>query len=313
MTPRQRVLAAVHGQPTDRVPYAVWYHFNLSPPVGPWSDMADREIAFYERYRPDFLKVMHDVSYEPIAPVEQPGDWTKLSVLDPHTGNFGDQLFTLRQIRAGIGPDVPMIDTVFGVYHYAEKLSEGRLRDHLKSDPHAVHVGLRALCQSLAHYAQACVDAGCDGIYYALSGASAEGAGEEYLRHFLPYDREVLGALRSAEFNVLHLHGYKDLSFDIARELPASAVCWSDRAAGPSLAQARQLDSRCCLIGGLDETRFAQMTAAEIAEQASDAIGQAGGRSFILAPGCAIPTDTNPALIDCIGAAVGCKPQRETS
>lgn len=304
MTPRERIIAAVQGKPTDRVPFAAWYHFSLTPPAGPWSDMAEQEIAFCRRYKPDFLKVMHDIPFEPMPPIEEPADWAKLSVLDPQTGNFGDQLFTVRQIRAGIGADIPMIETIFGVYHYANELSEGRLLSHLRSQPDQVHAGLSALATSLARYAQSCLDAGCDGVYYALSGASAGGATrDEYLHHFLPYDRQILESAHGAPFNVLHMHGYDDLYFDLAHDLPANAVCWSDRAGGPSLAVARQVHSGC-LIGGLDEVAFAKMTEAEIVAQARDAIRQAGTQGFILAPGCAIPTDTDPALIDCLREAV---------
>jgi uroporphyrinogen decarboxylase len=305
MTPRERVMAAVRGEAPDRTPFAVWYHFHLDPPAGAASRMAEAELDFYHRYRPDLLKVMHDVEYEPVGEVKTTADWARLPVLEPDRGNFGAQLETLAQIRAGLPPDVPMIETVFNVYSYADKLCGKRLLAHIREDADAVHVGLRAIAASLARYAEACLAQGCDGIYLAVAGASGEGAPEqEYRQHFLRYDQQVLAVVAAAPLNVVHLHGYRDLHFGIAVDLPTAAVCWSDRASGPSLAEARR-ELGGCLMGGLDETRFARMSVAEIVEQGRDAISKARGGGFILAPGCAIPTDTDPAKIEAIKEAVG--------
>jgi uroporphyrinogen decarboxylase len=267
--------------------------------------MAAKEIEFYRQYQPDFLKVMHDIDFEPVGPIDAATDWPSMPVLDPTAGNFGDQLVTLKEIRQGLGPDVPMIDTIFGVYHYADKICGGKLRAHLAENPDAVHKGLEALTESLARYARATVDSGCDGIYYALSGSSAEGlAPAEYRKHFLAYDKAVLGAVDSAPFNVLHLHGYKDLDFSLAADIPFAGVCWSDRTSGPSLAEARKQLPNACFIAGLDETRFAKMSKSEIEDQVLDAALQSGESRIIVGPGCAIPETTAPELIAAIGAAV---------
>lgn len=305
MTPRERVLAAVSGQPIDRVPFSLWYHFRLDPAAGSTSAMGREELKFYHLYRPDFLKVMHDIDYEPMPPIVTTQDWKNLRVLNPEAGNFGKQLETLREIRAGLGPDVLMIDTLFGVHNYAEKLSGKKLAEHLRMDPDAVHDGLRNIAASLEAYAKAAVSAGCDGVYYALTGASEEGLTPmEYTGNLLEYDRQVLNAVANAPFVVLHLHGYRNLYFDMTCRLPATAVCWSDRAGGPSIAEARKVFSGC-VIGGLDETIFDRMTEEAIVEQARNALHQNGELPFILAPGCAIPTDTDPNLICAIGRAVG--------
>jgi uroporphyrinogen decarboxylase len=304
MNARERLLAAISGDKPDRVPFTVWHHFYLKPPAGPNSQMAQKELDFYEQAHPDLLKVMHDIEYEPLGPITTPDDWALLDVLDPTHGNFGAQLHTLRQIRAQLDPDVPMIDTVFNTFHYAQKLSDGRLLAQLRDAPDRVHVGLRAITASLAAYAAACLTAGCEGVYFAVSGASAEGATpDEYREHFLPYDRQVLDAVNNSPLTVLHLHGYKDLYFEMTHDLPAAAVCWSDRAGGPSLAEARKLH-KGCLMGGLDETRFGAMTTGEIVAQGREAIREMNGAAFILSPGCSVPVDTSVERLQAIEAAV---------
>jgi uroporphyrinogen decarboxylase len=266
--------------------------------------MAEAELDFFRQFQPDIFKVMHDVDYEPIPPIETPSDWRKLQVLDPRKGNFGSQLYTLRQIREGVGPDVPVIDTVFNAFYYADHIAPGKLREHLASDPESVMTGVRAIADSLAAYARACVETSCDGIYYAISGASGEGISrDEYARWFLPLDRQVLEAVRTASLNIAHLHGYKDLHFKELIGLPMAAACWSDRAGGPSLTEARKIYSGC-LMGGVDEQKFPTMSPAEITAQARESIAEMKGTPFILASGCSIPDRSDPERVLAIAAAV---------
>jgi uroporphyrinogen decarboxylase len=303
MTPRERVLAAINGEKPDRVPYCFWCHFNPEPAAGPDSKMGQIELGYYNKHRPDILKVMHDIPFEPIPQIESTGDWAKVEVLHPLTGNFGKQLHTLKEIRSGLDPGVPMIETVFGVYHYADIVCGGKLLDHLRRDPSTVAKGLSALAESLAAYASAVVSAGADGIYYALQGATSSGATrQEYEERFLGLDRLVLEAAAPAPINILHLHGF-ELYFDLTHNLPASAVCWSDVAAGPSIAHAREFH-KGCLMGGIDETQFVKLTRDQIIAQAHAAIKAAGDTKFILSPGCSIPTDSDSDLIGAIRSAV---------
>jgi len=305
MTPRARVLATIAGSKTDRVPFCLWYHLDPKPAAGPDSKMGQMTLDFYNRYRPDIMKVMHDIDFEPIPRIKAIEDWARLDLLDPHTGNLGRQLHTLGEVRAALDSDVPMIATVFGVYHYADLISEGRILAHLRQDPEAVHAGLAILAVNLATYSATVIsEVGAEGIYYALQGASEGFATrDEYSEHFLGYDRLVMRAAAKAPINVVHLHGYNGLYFDLVHDLPAAVICWSDVAGGPSMAEARKIHAGC-LMGGVDETQFVNMTRKQIIAQGRAAIEDAGGERFILGPGCSIPTDSDPDSIDAFRAAV---------
>jgi len=55
MTKRERILATIKREPTDRPPYAFWRHFpnvDRSPAA-----LAQTTLRFHERYGSDFLKV----------------------------------------------------------------------------------------------------------------------------------------------------------------------------------------------------------------------------------------------------------------
>jgi uroporphyrinogen decarboxylase len=297
MTKAERVNAALSGAETDRVPFSLWYHFRREPEAG--EGFARATLDFYRTYDPDVLKVMHDTPYE--LPVDNPvfetaEDWKLLPVNPPDAGCFGEQLRSLRMIAADKNDDAPMIDTVFSVFATAQKITEGRLLEHLDANPEGVTNGLKRLAAALAGYAKSVVENGCAGIFLAISGAD-EGTmpADRYREQFLPLDRLVLSGAVDGWCNIVHLHG-DDLHFDMLLPLveQAHAVSWSDRAAGPSLSQARARTGKC-LVGGVNERLIGGYTPEQVRAEVADAVSQVNGRGILIAPGCAVPTETPPA------------------
>jgi uroporphyrinogen decarboxylase len=297
MTRKDRVLAAAAGKKVDRAPFSLWYHFGIEDPSG--ASLAEAELSFYKKFRPDFLKVMHDIPYqlpEGMTALESPRDWERLTVLDPHTGNFSRQLEAHSIILQGLGDNPPpVIDTVFSVFAQAQKISGGKTLEHLKQEPEPVLKGLNAIASSLAAYAKACLDAGLSGIFFALGGANTDLMPEsQYGQTFLPLDRRVIaGTQGCAEFNVLHIHG-ANLMFELVSKLPCHALSWSDRTVGPSLGEAKK-SFGASVIGGLNEQTVADQSPEEAARDARNALDQTGGRWLMLGPGCAVPTPKTEA------------------
>src|SRR5688500_4203277 len=183
MTKRERIEAACALEAVDRVPFSLWYHFRLDPPAGP--GMARAELDFYRKYDPDLFKVRHDIPYEipsDLPEVTNPEDWRELPILDGVTGNFGEQLATVKQIIAEKADDGTVIDTIFSVYSTAQKLCGKRTLEFLHNDPDSVHAGLKSLTASLANYAKALIESGADGIYLAISGAASDSMESETYR-----------------------------------------------------------------------------------------------------------------------------------
>jgi len=292
MTKRERIAAALAGQPVDRVPYSLWYHFRLDPPAG--EGMARAELDFYHKYDPDLLKVMHDIPYEmpsDLPKVKKAEDWSRLPVLDGVSGNFGAQLATVKQIMAGRGDDGPVVDTIFGVHSTAEKVCGKRTLEFLRADPEATHRGLRNIAASLANYARALIAAGADGIYLAISGAASDTMdAEEYRAHFLSYDQQVLDAAAGARANVVHHHGV-GIYVDLVLGLRGFHIySWSNRLAGNPGVREMRLKTTHCLMSGVDETTFGTVTPEEIVRQVKETIAETNGLGLIVGPGCAVPT-----------------------
>ncbi len=308
MTKRERVMAAVEGRPVDRVPFSLWYHFRLDPPAG--DGMARAELDFYRKYSPDLLKIMHDIPFEmphDLPQIENSADWAHLRVLDGKSGNFGAQLATVQQIILGKGDDVSVIDTVFSIFSTAQKLCGKRTLEFLAQDPDGLHSGLRQISTSLANYARALVGGGADGIYLAVSGAASDTMdAETYRTHFLPYDQQILNAASAAKTNVLHHHGvgiYPEVTLGLKG---FQVYCWSDRIEGnPSIREIR-LKTTSCLMAGVNEATFGTDSPEAIARQVREAISESGGRGFIVAPGCAVPTppESSEENLRAVGAGV---------
>lgn len=302
-------MAAIAGQPVDRVPYSLWYHFRLDPPAG--EGLADAELDFYRRCDPDLLKVMHDIPYETPADmplVREPADWARLPVLDGRSGNFGQQIDAVRRIIDGKGDDGPVVDTVFGAYATAEKLCGKRTLEHLDRDPEPVRAGLRVVAASLANYARALLDAGADGIYLAVAGAASDTmSAERYASEFAALDQQVLDAASAGTVNIVHHHGVGIYPQIVLPYQGMHVYCWSNRLEGNPGIREMRLRTRLCLMAGVNEVTYGDVAPEEIVKEAKEALSASGGRAFILAPGCAIPTPpaTPDAHLYALRQAVG--------
>src|SRR5215217_6256983 len=90
MTRTERVMAAVRGEPIDRLPVCFWHHFQ---PHGSGRRLAEASLAFFDQeFDLDILKLMPDVPYpfpnRSIASVEQ---WRLFEPIDQDRSRFFSQ------------------------------------------------------------------------------------------------------------------------------------------------------------------------------------------------------------------------------
>lgn len=293
MTKKERVLSAVKGKSVDRIPFSLWYHFRwLEFPSG--EPLAEEELRFYKMYDPDFLKVMHDIPYElpeGVSVIENPEDWYKLDILSEDTKNFSAQRKALDIIIKNLSDDGFVIDTIFSTFAYAEKLTGKKTLRHLRDNPKALHYGLEVIARSLANFIASCKDIGLSGIYMALQGANRDIMDPDtYRQHFMPYDMIIWESARNFDFNILHLHGYQ-LMFDVVKVFNPEVITWSNRLTPPSLELARSLYDGC-IATGLNEEAIINYSPEDVRKEVLKTIIEAGAKKLIVAPGCAVPTET---------------------
>lgn len=294
MTPRERFFAAVEGRPVDHVPVTTWVHF-LSDHL-PGEETARLHERFLNAYGWDLAKVMGDYRYPvpaALRSLDDPALLDQFGVVGLDAPCFAEQLKCLKALRAAMGPDFPLIETGFDPY---QSILRNIGRDQEAQLWKFREPTLRALeraCESICGYVRAIKRLGVEGYFYSTNSAIPagfpRGASQEVYETFLrPFDLRIL---KEAEgmVRVLHVHG-TGLEMDRVKDYPCEVINLSDRLAGnPSLRELRQWTDKC-LMGGLDESKFADMSLTAIAAQVDDAIAQAGRERFILAPGCTIPS-----------------------
>ncbi len=329
MSHAERLAAAFRGEPTDRVPVALWRHFPGDDRRG--DSLAEAHAAFWRRWRFDLLKFTPSAGYyaedwgyrlstgyDPYgvargAPVITSAEaWADLPVLPPDRGFLGEQLLGLRRLRALVGREVPVVQTLFSPLAQAHKLSGGRVLDHLKTHPELVEAGLAAIAETQRAFAVASLDAGADGWFFSVQCACRDMVTwKEYLRFGKPYDLRVLRAAAEAPpaLTILHIHG-TGTYFRELLDYPVQALNWHDRRVGPSLREARTLTGRC-LMGGVDDQGVVNSGSPEaVRAEVADAVSQLNGRSMVVAPGCVIAVGAPDENIE--AAVATARGQRES-
>ena len=296
MTRTERVMAAVRGEPVDRLPICFWHHFQ---PEGSGRRLAEATLRFFdEEFDLDIVKVMPDLPYPfPHKAIRQSTDWSLLELIDADRSRFFRQRAeAVHLLRDELGYDTPIIVTVFGplteALYFAE--SHDRFFAHATQHPTAVHEGLSAIAENLRAHLRDLIDAGADGIFFALQGCSTAIMPESQYREFgRPYDLLALQGALNGWLNVLHIHGERDLLFDLVLDYPVQVLSWSDRLAGPSLREARGMTSKCLMGGWHEFGPLSNGPEDAILAEANDAVTQTGGRKLILAGGCSVPDETD--------------------
>ncbi len=306
-THRERIQACLAGEMPDQTPVALWRHF----PVDDQSSetLAAAQIAFQRAYDFDLVKVTPASSFcirdwgvedewrgNPEGTrqytkrvIFQPQDWERLPLLDPTAPHLAEQLACLRQIRAELGPNTPMLQTIFNPLAQAKNLAgQNTLLVHLRKYPDAVMKGLQTIAVATQRFIEAALDTGIDGIFYAVQHAQATLLNEDEFNQFSQsLDLQILDSAQGLWCNMLHIHG-EDIYFDQVSKYPVQIVNWHDRETPPSLAEA-QKTFKGVVCGGLSRETLVYKTMQDVRKEKEDAIQQTGGRQLIVSTGCVVP------------------------
>jgi len=326
MEKNERIKRLIAGESIDRLPFALWRH--LPPEDATPEGLVRATVRFIQRWDFDLVKVMflnktwsidwggrfqpydRGGGWFPIAEhaIKHPSDWPKIRPLPPTRGVFADQVKVVKMLRHEFGPNMPIVATMFSPLTAGLELAGQTLHEQALSHGKEVHAGLKILTDTISDFAQACVEAGADGIFLAVQSAREDALSVAAFEEFgVAYDLPILKRVESTTwFNVLHLCKPK-MRFETVKYYPVQAVNWHDRGpTGPTLTQARNVWSGV-LLAGLDhegDGRFVGGVPDEAAAQACDAIAQLQGKKLILGPGCVTHLGTPEANIDAVRQVV---------
>ncbi len=310
VTHAERMRACLSGNLIDHPPVALWRHFPMDD-QNPGT-LAAATLDFQRHYDFDLVKVtpassfsIKDWGAEDVWEgstegtrrytkriIQKPQDWESLDVLDPAKApHLSGQIGCLRQIRSALGPEVPLLQTIFNPLSQAKNLAGGDvLIAHLRLYPEAVLKGLQTLAETTRLFVKAAVGTGIDGIFYAVQHAQAELLTlEEYKAFGLPFDLQTTSPASGLWCNLLHLHGLH-VYFDLVSHFSAlfPIVNWHDRETPPSLEEAqKRFPGVVC--GGVSQKTIVFGDVSQVRQEAADAIRQTKSRRLLLGTGCVVP------------------------
>lgn len=304
---RKRLEDCLENNIPDRPPAALWRHFPVDDQTP--GGLAQAITIFQRTFDFDLVKVTPASSYcikdwgaqdewrgNPEGTREytrrvilDPEDWGQLPLLNPKRGYLGAELETLRLLVQELGPETPIIHTIFNPLSQAKNLvGGGELLIHMRRYPDALQVGLKIIAESSMRYIQALHEIGIDGIFYAVQHAQYGLLTEQEYQEFgKTYDLQILEPAKDFWVRMLHLHG-KDVMFDLAADYPVNILNWHDRETDPSLSLGMtRFPGAVC--GGVSQDTLVYGTPDEVRSQALEAIQATGGQRVILGTGCVTP------------------------
>ncbi|WP_378946667.1 uroporphyrinogen decarboxylase family protein [Mesorhizobium sp. ANAO-SY3R2] len=324
MNKRNRVMAAIRGEPVDRVPLGFWLHDFASEHSA--QALADTTLGLYRSLDLDFIKpqsratcfaemwgtrIQSSTEKTEIYTVREFAvqDAAGLGSLEPAEatqGALAEQLEAYLAVRAAVGPDVPIIATIFSPLMATRLMLPGgrdAVLQLMRDDPAALERGLAAIAETLGQHARRCIAAGIDGIFYAESYATQPlMSGEEVRRFQHQFDLPILDAVKEAPFNILHVCG-NNTRFDDFIDYPVSVFSWATTPGNPSLNEVRERTGRA-VLGGLPGRPLAEMTVEALVERTRQSIGATGGRHHLLGPDCSLHPGTPIELLQAVAGAV---------
>ncbi|BBI31237.1 uroporphyrinogen decarboxylase family protein [Cohnella abietis] len=328
----------IQKEVADRPLVSAWRHFIEAERDS--AALAAATVAFQRQYDWDFVKINPRTTYyaeawgneydyeayDGVVPatlkarIGQASDLRRITARTAEEPSFKEQLDVISRVRQALGPDVPIVQTLFSPLAVLEYLSGHRtlaayrpavrsatpLPDLLAAAPEDAHAALQAITDTLVNYVKAALEAGADGIFYAVLGQARDGylTESEYESFGRTYDLKLLQAIAPTPV-ILHTCGPEAHPERFA-DYPISALHWADLAQGnPGLQQGEQwLDGRVAM-GGVDERLFSEASSVElITKQAQLAIEQLRNRPFILSAGCGVPLNTADEALKALRAAV---------
>ena len=308
MNHRERLEAVLAGARHDRVPVALWRHFPVDDQEP--ASLAAATIDYQRSFDFDLIKVTPASSFcikdwgakdewrgasegtreYTFRIIQRPDDWEQLHVLDVMKGWMGGQLECLRIVTREIGPETPVIQTIFSPLAQAKNLvGNANLLVHIRKHPSELHRGLKTIAETTLRFIEAAEQTGIAGIFYAIQHAQYHLLTEaEYQEFGRAYDFAILEAVKELWLNMLHLHG-ENVMFDLFREYPIQILNWHDQDTLPSLREGLTIFPGV-VCGGLQRERTMVLgTPDQVAAEAQAAIQATEGRRFILGTGCVVP------------------------
>jgi uroporphyrinogen decarboxylase len=313
---RDNIQMVLAGEQPERFLASFWRHFFHREHDA--ARTADAMVAFQQEFDWDFMKInpradyhvqdwgvrleystneleKHAKSQFPVTSVE---DWGKITVLPTTAPALAEHLDTVSRIRRAVGPDLPILMTVFTPLSVAGRLvaDQQTLIDHLTTAPERVAGALAAITETYAAFAAELRNAGADGLFYATTqwASQSHTTWPQYELFGLPYDLKVIHAAGEDALNLLHVCDCENYLKQLAgHDYRAAMFNWdSQHPTNPSLEEGLSILKSAVVVGGVDQQGWLRHgTAEEVGYKIDELKERFDPSRLIIGPGCSMPPE----------------------
>jgi len=315
MTKKERIIAVLNKEKTDRIPASFWRHFYEYETDA--ESLAGIMVDYQKEMDWDFMKVNFRESYHDEAwgtkyefyrdgvtkpkqlyyPVKTPDDYNHINVIDPlDSPVLREQLDALHLINKSMGRELFFVMTVFTPFAVILKLVKNIdvLMDHIKNHKDIIHRVLNNITCTFEKFMEEALNAGVSGVFYATRyWASKDYFTEEQFNEFCrPYDMRLLNIVKDCPFNILHICQGNNMLREMA-DYPVHGFHWdSCDKTNMSLKDGKDI-VKGIVMGGINHrSTIVGGTKADCIKEAGEAYNATGGRGWILGAGCTYPVST---------------------
>ncbi len=278
---------------------------------------AKAQIAAYERYKPDIMIMMWDLSMDIEAMgnelrypddsmsvvtkefLTDKGNLSSLQVPDPHKdGRLPGYLEACIETKKVV-KDAPVSAVIAGPWTIAMGLrgATNTLRDSIK-DPDFLHELMEVTSEATIRFTEALSEIGV-GVGYSEAPASCDLISPKMYQDFVfPYHKKIVDHFKAQKIGVgLHVCGNATPILD---DLVKTGVSNISVDSGTDLTKAAEAArGKAVLIGNVPTEMFLADSKAEMKQAIEECIKKATNDSgYLLAPGCEVPTIAPPEKID---------------
>ena len=302
MNKKERVQAAIDKQPVDHVPACFSLHFPREIAFGDAAVKA--HLDFSRQTDCDILKIMNENLVPAIGEMNSPADWAKVPAYNRHSPFMQQQLDMIKRILDEAG-DAYSLATIHGICastihpleaKYGYEPVRRLFVEQMRTNKQPMLDARQRIADAMSDLAQACIEIGCNGVYYAALGAEKHFfTDEEFAEAVEPFDRQILTAIREADGDIF-LHICKNnLNMQRYRNYPdlCDVVNWGVYEVPFSLEEGRKLFPNATIMGGLANRSGVMVdgTIEELQASVRRLIADFGSTGFILGADCTLPTD----------------------
>jgi uroporphyrinogen decarboxylase len=343
MTASERLKLMVEKKPFDKVGASAWWHL---PTVDRYADKFVAEtIRFTDANQWDFIKVMPnphlfaeaygaDIDY-----LEDPRQWAgkinrypiidardleRLGPITPRENKvLAREIDAVQKIAAHYAGAVPVIPTLFTPLTWVQEMSHStnpeKTLDFIHNHKRELRKALETLLEVNLRFIDGLVKAGADGFFIASQYAKTVLAGrpftaEEFNEFEYPFVKAIVDHLKNITwFNMLHIHGERDLRIEPFLELEVQAVNWENthpEISGnelTSIAYVRSLTDKI-IIAGVDREKCFEGPLPGVKERLKrlleKAFDETRDERLIFAPGCALELTVHEKALHVLREAV---------